>query len=116
MQLLHFIETPVFEKRIKELFTDDEYLLIQQELLNNPVKGDLIQGTGGLRKIRFGRNSGKSGGVRILYYYTDDYGRIYMIAVYTKSSKDNITSSEKAVFKAFIQQIKWELENGSTII
>lgn len=78
MQLLTFIETNIFTKAIKELFDDDEYRKIQNELLNDPQKGDLIQGTGGLRKIRFGRNSGKSSGVRILYYYTDEFIIIQM--------------------------------------
>ncbi|MCG7411563.1 type II toxin-antitoxin system RelE/ParE family toxin [Moraxella nonliquefaciens] len=112
MQLLTFIETSIFTKAIKELFDDDEYRKIQNELLNDPQKGDLIQGTGGLRKIRFGRNSGKSSGVRILYYYTDKFGRIYLFAVYPKSVKDNITNAEKAVFKTLITILKQELKNG----
>ena len=112
MDLLHFIETPLFTKQIKALFTDDEYQQIQQQLILHPEKGDIIQGTSGMRKIRFGRNSGKSSGVRMLYYYTDEFGRIYMIAVYPKSLKDNITTSEKNVFKSLIQQIKSELANG----
>lgn len=99
MRLLTFIETSFFTKAIKELFDDDEYQQIQKELLNNPEKGDLIQGTGGLRKIRFGRNSGKSSGVRILYYYTDEHGRIYLFAVYPKSVKDNITNAESKYSK-----------------
>lgn len=110
MQLLTFIETSISTKAIKELF-DDEYRKIQNELLNDPQKGDLIQGTGGLRKIRFGRNSGKSSGVRILYYYTDEFGRIYLFAVYPKSVKDNITNAEKAV-KTLITMLKQELKNG----
>lgn len=116
MKLLTFIETSFFTKAVKELFTDDEYQQIQKELLNDPEKGDLIQGTGGLRKIRFGRNSGKSSGVRILYYYTDEHGRIYMFAVYPKSVKDNITSAEKQVFKSLISILKQELKSGQTTI
>lgn len=112
MQLLTFIETSVFTKYIKELYSDDEYLEIQKELMQNPEKDDLIQGTGGLRKIRFGRNSGKSGGVRILYYYTDEFGRIYMIMVYPKSVKDNITDAEKQVLKKLLETLKQELKNG----
>lgn len=112
MQLLTFIETSIFTKYIKELYSDDEYLEIQKELMQNPEKGDLMQGTGGLRKIRFGRNSGKSGGVRILYYYTDEFGRIYLIMVYPKSVKDNITDAEKHVFKKLLETLKQELKNG----
>jgi hypothetical protein len=116
MQLLTFIETSIFTKTIKDLFSDDEYLEIQNELLKDPEKGDIIQGTGGLRKIRFGRNSGKSGGVRVLYYYADGYGRIYLIVVYPKSVKDTVTDAEKAVFKKLLDVIKQELKHGQTII
>ena len=116
MNLLHFIETPLFTKQITELFTDDEYQKIQQELIQDPEKGVIISGTAGMRKIRFGRNSGKSGGVRILYYYADEFGRIYMIVAYPKSVKDNITQAEKNVFKSWIQQIKAELSYGQTTL
>lgn len=116
MILLTFIETSFFTKAITTLFTDEEYGKIQDELMLNPTKGDLIQGTGGLRKIRFGLTQGKSGGVRILYYYTDEHGRIYMIAVYPKSKKDSLTNAEKAVFKKLIEQLKQELKDGQSII
>lgn len=116
MQLLTFIETSIFSKALKDLFDDDDYRKMQIELLNNPQKGDLIQGTGGLRKLRFGRNSGKSSGVRVLYYYADEYGRIYLIALYPKSVKDNITDTEKAVFKKLLTLLKQELANGQAII
>lgn len=84
--------------------------------VKQPQRGDLIQGTGGLRKIRFGRNSGKSSGVRVLHYYTDEYGRIYMFAVYPKSVKDNITNAEKQVFKTLISILKQELKSGQTTL
>lgn len=116
MKLLTFIETSIFTKAVKELFDDEEYRKIQLEMLNDPEKGDIIQGTGGLRKIRFGRNSGKSSGVRFLYYYADDHGRIYLIALYPKSVKDSITNAEKAVFKKLLAILKQELKSGQTII
>lgn len=116
MKLLTFIETSIFTKAVKEMFDDEEYHQIQLDMINNPEKGDIIQGTGGLRKIRFGHNGGKSGGVRVLYYYADDYGRIYLIALYPKSVKDNITDAEKAVFKKLLAILKQELKSGQTTI
>lgn len=116
MALLAFIETSIFTKAVKELFTDDEYRQIQIDMMTNPYKGQVIQGTGGLRKIRFGKNSGKSSGVRILYYYADDYGRIYLFAVYPKSVKDNISDYEKQVFKKLLTLLKQELAYGSKIV
>lgn len=116
MALLTFIETSIFTKSITNLFDDNEYQQIQKELLNNPEKGDLIQDTGGLRKIRFGRNGGKRSGVRILYYHANEHHRIYLLAVYPKSLKDNITDAEKQVFKTLISILKQELNSGQTLI
>ena len=65
-----FIETPVFTKQATGgLFTDYELLQLQNELIANPIKGELIIGNGGLRKLRVASNKrGKSGGFRIIYY------------------------------------------------
>ncbi|MDO4450250.1 MAG: hypothetical protein Q4B79_04735 [Moraxella sp.] len=51
-----------------------------------------------------------------MHYYTDEYGRIYMFAVYPKSVKDNITNAEKQVFKTLISILKQELKNGQTTL
>jgi hypothetical protein len=60
-----FIETSIFTKQIKELVSDDEYRELQQELLVQPDKGDLIKNGGGIRKVRCAQGSkGKSGGIR----------------------------------------------------
>lgn len=64
------IETSVFTRRIKELMSDDEYKLLQESLINRPDAGVAIQGTGGLRKLRWKLDRrGKSGDVRIIYYW-----------------------------------------------
>ena len=67
-----FVEMRSFEKYRSQYLSDSAYGRLQQELLTNPVKGALIVGTGGLRKIRFSdrkRGKGKRGGVRVIYYY-----------------------------------------------
>jgi hypothetical protein len=67
-----FVELPTFEKYRAGYLSDDEYRLLQEEMLRNPEAGDVIKGTGGLRKLRFGdsrRGKGKRGGLRIIYYY-----------------------------------------------
>ncbi|MGZ8831345.1 MAG: toxin, partial [Thermoanaerobaculia bacterium] len=69
--MLEFLETPVFTRRIADLLTDSEYAALQGTLIVNPESGDLIPGTGGLRKIRWQelqRGEGKRSGVRIIYY------------------------------------------------
>ncbi len=63
-----FIETPVFTEDVKELLSDDEYREFQQFMADNPGWGDVIQNTGGLRKVRWAaKGKGKRGGVRVIY-------------------------------------------------
>ena len=61
--MLHFIETPIFTKQVLKLLDDEAYKELQENLINNPEQGDLIQGTGGVRKTRWALNQGKSGGI-----------------------------------------------------
>jgi len=66
-----FIELAPFQKYRSDYLTDDEYRALQIELMQNPEAGDVIKGTGGLRKIRFAdkrRGKGKRGGLRVIYY------------------------------------------------
>ena len=99
-----FIETPVFTKQASgDLFTDEELINLQKELLKNPNKGDLIQGSGGLRKIRLARKSGgKSGGYRVIYYRLTDEA-IFLLLAYPKSKKDNLNKAELEILKQLIQ-------------
>ena len=64
-----FIESPIFTRLMQELLTDDSYARLQQFLEANPDAGDVIQGTGGLRKIRWSTEGrGKRGGMRVIYF------------------------------------------------
>ena len=106
-----FLETHIFSKRWGELgFTDSDLLELQTFLLKNPNAGDIIQGAGGLTKLRFALpNTGKSGGVRVLYVDFIQQQIIVLINCYSKSEKDNITDKEKTIYKALIKSIKEEL-------
>ena len=65
-----FIETPIFTKRIQKAMDDDAYAALQQELVKHPDAGDVIQGSGGIRKVRWGGSGrGKRGGSRTLYFW-----------------------------------------------
>ena len=106
MTSLEFIETPVFTRQILQLMSDDEYTSLQQELLDNPEKGALIKAGGGIRKMRFGlEGQGKSGGVRVIYYWLKDDGQIYMLVVYPKSAKDNLTDRETAILRDLVKEL-----------
>lgn len=106
---IEFIETSMFTRQIKEIATDDELKELQRELIESPEKGDLIRGTGGLRKIRMAIGSqGKSGSARVIYFLaTEDI--IYMVMVYPKSKKDSLTDAEKAELKKLTKLLKGEV-------
>ena len=106
-----FVETPIFSKRWSELgLTDDDLLVLQTFILRNPSAGDVIQGTGGLTKLRFAiPDKGKSGGVRALYVDFIQQKKTIMVNCYSKSEKDNISDKEKAIYKKLIKAIKEEL-------
>ena len=105
-----FIEVPMFTKRWHDLgFDDDDLMELQKMLLKNPDAGDIMQGTGGLRKVRFAfAGRGKSGSVRVCYVDFDEFTVTYLITVYSKKEKDNLTDKEKVVLKALVKQLKSE--------
>lgn len=105
-----FIEVPTFTRKWKELGLTDEILRdLQNILLNDPKSGDVIQGTGGLRKIRIPMgNRGKSGGSRVIYVDIELKETIYFVNVYSKNEKDALTDDEKKAFKAVVKILKEE--------
>ncbi|EAA3911313.1 TPA: type II toxin-antitoxin system RelE/ParE family toxin [Salmonella enterica] len=107
MEYLEFVETSVFTRECKTLLTDDEYKEFQTHLLLDPEAGSIIVGTGGCRKVRWARQgTGKSSGIRAIYYYYNPAGRLYMLLVYPKSEKDSLTAAEKNQLKAVVSVFK----------
>ena len=76
-------------------------------IAENPEKGDLIPGGGGIRKIRWQSkpSTGKSGGVRIIYYYYNNSMPIFLITVYPKSKKENISQEEKNIMNKLCKRL-----------
>ncbi len=103
-----FIMTPEFDRSWKNLgLTDDHLKELQEMLLLNPQTGKVIQGTGGLRKVRFAlENRGKSGSIRVLYVDLVVHEKVYLITAYPKNEKDNLTNAEKVEVKKLIMQLK----------
>lgn len=112
-----FIETPEFQNMCKRLKVSDQHIrTLQQELLDDPKKGDLIVGTGGARKIRLGNErTGKSGGFRILYTDFSTFGLIFFWIIISKSDADNINSEEKKFIKNMNAEIKNTLNKKGSI-
>lgn len=99
-----FQETAVFTKLIKELMDDELYRRLQTFLVENPDAGDLIEGTGGLRKLRWKLPGiGKRGGVRVIYYWRVSEAQILMLLVYPKSAKDDLKSAEKKQLRKIVE-------------
>ena len=95
-----FYRDPVFTADVRALLSDDEYAALQQHLVTVPNAGDVVAGTGGLRKIRWtvaGR--GKRGSTRVIYYHVVAQAQIRMILIYRKGIKDDLTPKEKTVLR-----------------
>jgi mRNA-degrading endonuclease RelE of RelBE toxin-antitoxin system len=96
-----FVETPVFTQLLVELLSDDEYSQFQQFLMADPHAGDVIQDTGGLRKVRWASGGkGKRGGVRVIYYSVDELDQVRLLLIYKKGIQDNLTPAQKKQLKS----------------
>jgi hypothetical protein len=94
MELVTFIETKTFTRLVGEYLADDEYAALQSILATNPAVGDLIKGSGGVRKFRWGiANRGKRSGVRVIYYARTHRGEIWMLTIYAKNVAQSIPAT-----------------------
>ncbi len=105
-----FIELPLFSKRWAEIgLGEDELLSLQIMLLKDPESGPVVEGTGGIRKVRFPlENRGKSHGVRVCYTDFEEYEVIYLLTAFTKKEQDNLSDDEKKALKKLVKALKEE--------
>lgn len=106
-----FIQTNEFTKNWSQLgLTDEDLRTLENELLSNPKAGKVIRGTGNLRKYRFSLpNQGKSGSTRVCYVDFVIQETIYLITVYTKKEKENLSKSERNNIKKLIHTLEKSL-------
>jgi len=105
IKFMEFIETHIFTKLVLELFTDDEYRAIQLSLAERPGQGQIISGSGGLRKTRLAaKGKGKRGGARIIYCWAPTPSLIYMLLVYPKNQKDDLGAQELAFLRDLMER------------
>ena len=98
-----FIETSLFSKLLPTYLSDDEYAAFQWYLLANPEAGDIVRGSGGVRKVRWSlSNTGKSGGIRVIYYWKVSADEIWLLTAYSKSEKSTIAGH---ILKQIAQEI-----------
>ena len=96
-------ETSVFCQRAKEVWTDTEREQFIVWIASNPLSGDVIPGTGGLRKVRWNaKGHGRRGGTRVIYYNVLEDGEIYLLMVYSKSKFDDLPP---ALYKSLMEVI-----------
>jgi mRNA-degrading endonuclease RelE of RelBE toxin-antitoxin system len=108
-----FVELPPFERHRAAYLSDEDYRQFQESLMRNPTAGDVIQGTGGLRKVRVGdprRNRGKRGGLRVIYYWQVSESQFWLFTVYDKDEMDDLTADQR---KALAKLLDKELEARS---
>lgn len=107
-----FIELPIFRSRWKAMgLNDDDLARLQRELLEDPKIGPVMQGTGGVRKMRFAfEDRGKSGSARVIYVDFEVYDKIYLITAYPKNEKDNLTKEERNELRQLMDILKKQLE------
>lgn len=102
-----FIESRVFSRDRANLLPDDLFQQFEEYLLEFPEAGDLIVGTGGCRKIRWQRQgTGKSGGVRVIYYFRSASNRIYLLFIYSKNQQDNLSDAQKTILRDMTQHLE----------
>lgn len=88
-----FIEASTFTKLLPKYLNDEEYQALQTYLMQKPDAGDLVRGSGGVRKVRWALDGGgKSGGVRVIYYWKTQDHEIWMLTIYSKSERATIPS------------------------
>ena len=104
--MLTFIETKLFTSLIRQYLSDDEYSALQQALVARPDAGDVIRGSGGVRKLRWGlAGRGKRGGVRVVYYVRSHQDEVWMLTVYAKNEEASIPAH-------ILRKIKEEIDGS----
>ena len=100
-----FVEAKPFTRKRPNYLTEDEYREFQNYLLESPDAGEIVKGTGGIRKIRWNvAGSGKRGGLRIIYYWKTSLDQIYLLMVYRKNELADLTPAEYKLLKLAVER------------
>ena len=96
------VELPEFLRKSEKLLSELEKLSVINYLASHPASGDIMQGTGGIRKLRWSAHGkGKSGGVRIIYYFHNESMPLFLLTLFGKGEKSNLTKSERNELSKF---------------
>ncbi|OGH04095.1 MAG: hypothetical protein A2600_14110 [Candidatus Lambdaproteobacteria bacterium RIFOXYD1_FULL_56_27] len=104
---MQIIETSIFARQIVKLLKKQEYLDLRAQLAASPEAGVVIKGTGGARKLRWAaKGKGKSGGIRVIYYFQDSQGKIFLLLAYSKSDQDDLTPDQAKAVRKLVEGFK----------
>ena len=101
------VETKAFEERAKSRMTREEVNSVITLIASNPLCGDVIKATGGIRKVRFAiGGKGKRGGVRIIYYFYNEDVPVFLLTVFAKNEKSDLTQSESKALAKLVKKLR----------
>ena len=99
------VETSVFTRQVQKLLKDDDYRELQIALAERPDRGAVMVGSGGIRKARWAaQGRGKSGGVRVIYYWAVKQERLLMLLMYPKSERDDLTKEQLQLLRKIVEE------------
>lgn len=105
-----FVELPAFQRNRADYLDDDDFARLQQYMMANPEAGDVVEQTGGLRKLRFAdarRGKGKRSGLRVIYFRWTEGRQFWLYTLYDKDEASDLTAKERSTLK---RMLKTELE------
>ena len=98
------LQTQVFTRQVQKLLSEDEYRRLQLAIINRPDSGVIVQGSGGLRKLRWSAGGrGKRGGSRVIYYWAVNEEQILMLLIYPKNVQDNLTRDQLNALRKIVE-------------
>lgn len=107
MRLVTVVETPIFQRRAAELMDESEVAVLVEYLAQNPTAGDLVPGSGGVRKLRWRLpGQGKRGGARVIHYFRDEEFPLVLVDIYSKSERADLSPADLARIGKLIAELK----------
>lgn len=103
--MLTVVETTLFQRQWPYYWTEDERGTFAAYIAEHPTAGDVVPGSGGIRKVRWGRaGSGKSGGVRVIYFTRNTEGEVVLLTLYSKAKIDNLTGPQLKEIRRVLEE------------
>lgn len=111
-------ETRMFQRKVARLLSEQEREDMITYLAGYPNAGVIMEGTGGIRKLRWARTGGgKSGGIRVIYYFHDESMPLYLLTAFGKNEKANLSKEERNLLATIVKELVafWRRKNGQSI-